>query len=179
MVNGVTSLGFNRLRLDEIVTELNAELRLIFGDNMNLEPESPDGQIVGIVAKALADLWEAAEASYNAASPLTATGAALSRLTLLGGIQRKQATATRVVLSLTGTPGAVIPAGSQAGQPDGALVTILDPVTLSAGGTASTFAYAASTGPIAIDAGTVTNIESPVAGWDLSLIHISEPTRPY
>ena len=163
---GITDQGFNRKRLDVIVNELEAELKLIFGEDLNVAAESPDGQMIGVFSKALADLYEIAELAYLSTSPLTATGIALTRLAAIGGIERKQATASTITLTITGDVGTVIPVGSQAKQPDAELIFSTDAeVTLGPSGTTTVAATGDLTGPIPALSNTVTNIESPVAGW--------------
>jgi hypothetical protein len=44
---GISSEGFKRKRLDQLLEELNSEVKSIFGDNFNVSPESPDGQVNG------------------------------------------------------------------------------------------------------------------------------------
>jgi hypothetical protein len=52
---GVTSTGFERKTLTEILAELRVELRATIDPNLVLSTESPEGQLVGIVANALAE----------------------------------------------------------------------------------------------------------------------------
>jgi len=117
MSYGVTETGFVRKRLPEIKAGLEAELRARFGE-INTEPDSVFGQIIGVLSKASADEWEAMEAVYNAFYPATATGVSLDNAADLVGVNRIEATNTRVTLNLTGTPGTTIPAGSQATIPE-------------------------------------------------------------
>ena len=85
---GITPEGFNRKRLDQLLNELNDEVKSIFGDNFNVSPESPDGQVNGTISESNANLWEIAEESYNAFNPSAATGVTLSNLVQLNGITR-------------------------------------------------------------------------------------------
>jgi uncharacterized phage protein gp47/JayE len=163
---GITETGFNRKRLDVILEELNNEVRAILGENANLSPESPDGQINGVLSESFANLWEIGQAAYNSFNPSAATGAALSNLVQLNGITRLAASASFVDLFLTGTPGAFIPAGSLvsgAGVPV-FFQTVTD-VTLDGSGEGVTEAIAQQTGPIIANAGTLVNIETPITGW--------------
>lgn len=63
---GISAEGFKRKRLDQLLAELNDEVKSIFGDNFNVSPESPDGQVNGTISESNANLWEIAEESYNA-----------------------------------------------------------------------------------------------------------------
>lgn len=134
MAYGVTDTGFIRKRLPVIKSEMEAELRERFGE-INTEPDSVFGQIVGVLSKREADLWEGAEAVYNAFYPATATGASLDNVADIVGVNRLAATNTRVTLDLTGAPGATVPAGSQATVPEtGAVFATIaaTPLTASA-----------------------------------------------
>ncbi len=165
--HGVSDTGFKRKRLNLLLDELNSEVKAIFGDNFNVSPESPDGQINGVVSESNANLWELAEEAYNAFNPKAATGATLSNLVQLNGITRLPATKTRAQLSLTGDSGTVIPAGSLVSTVDtGDQLATEVSVTLDGGGNATVFASAVEFGPITMLAGTITEIENPVTGWN-------------
>lgn len=65
MSYGVTENGFVKKPYEIIVEELNAKYMEIFGNSINLAPESPQGQLVAITAEAIYDTWEMAEAIYG------------------------------------------------------------------------------------------------------------------
>lgn len=163
---GVSSTGFNRKRLDLLLEEINAEMKSVFGDNLNVSPESPDGQVNGVVSESNANLWEIAEEAFNAFNPSAANGVALSNLVQLNGITRSAATSSRANLTLTGTTGVTVPAGSLVSTSDtGDQFSTEEDVTF-VGGTVNVFASAVVTGPINAVAGTLTVIDTPITGWD-------------
>jgi uncharacterized phage protein gp47/JayE len=163
---GISSEGFKRKRLDQLLEELNSEVKSIFGDNFNVSPESPDGQINGTISESNANLWEIAEESYNAFNPSAATGVTLSNLVQLNGITRLPATPSRVQLSLTGTAGTIIPIGSLVSTSDTSDQFSTEvQITLDGAGNGSVFANAVNTGPISALSGTVTEIDTPITGW--------------
>lgn len=163
---GISSEGFKRKRLDQLLEELNDEVKAIFGDNFNVSPESPDGQINGVISESNANLWEIAEDSYNAFNPSAATGNTLSNLVQLNGITRLPATSSRAQLTLTGTAGTTIPAGSLISTNDtGDQFSTEADVTLDGAGNGSVFANAVNTGPITALADTITEIDTPITGW--------------
>lgn len=164
---GVSDTGFKRKRLNQLLDELNSEVKAIFGDNFNVSPESPDGQINGVVSESNANLWELAEEAYNAFNPNASSGVSLSNLVQLNGITRLPATASTVELTVTGTSGTLIPQGSLVSDTDGIVTFSTDSnVTIPTGGSTSVQATATVTGPLVALAGTVTEIDSPVSGWD-------------
>jgi len=164
---GISSTGFKRKRLDLLLQELNAEVKTIFGDNFNVSPESPDGQINGVISESNANLWELAEEAYNAFNPKAASGASLSNLVQLNKINRLLPTRSRVELSLTGDSGTVIVAGSLVSTSDtGDTLSTNDSVTIDGAGNAVVQATALEFGPISMLAGTIIQIETPLSGWD-------------
>ena len=163
---GVSSTGFNRKRLNQLLDELNSEVKSIFGENFNVSPESPDGQINGVISESNANLWEIAEEAYNAFNPKAAAGTTLSNLVQLNGITRLAATRSHVELTLTGDSGTVIPEGSLISTSDtGDELSTDVSVTIDGTGNAIVQATALEFGPITMLAGTITEIDSPVTGW--------------
>lgn len=163
---GLSSKGFRRKPLDVILDELNAQLRASFGDNFNTNPESPDGQIIGVIAEALANLWEVSEQSYNSFNPSGVTGATQDNLYQLNNVFRLEAKESRVELTLTGVAGTNIIAGSFVSTTDKSLTFATEiAAVIGGGGSVTVFASATETGPFAALAGTVTQIDSPITGW--------------
>jgi len=166
MSEGVTSEGFVRKELTDILTDKEDALRSVFGEELNLAPESPDGQVAGLLAASDNDLWLLAEAVYNAFNPAAASGATLDNLVALNGISRLAASGSLVTLTCTGTNGTTIPIGSTV-KASGSEIEweTLAEVAIS-GGTVDVLAQATTTGPSVGLAGTLTTIATPVAGWD-------------
>lgn len=50
--------GLQVKTFDEILQELKDGLRAIYGNDINLDQNSPDGQMVGIIAQVATDLRE-------------------------------------------------------------------------------------------------------------------------
>lgn len=163
---GIDATGFTTKRLDEIIAETTADFKSTFGDNLNVTPESPDGQIIGTVSGSQSDLWEIAEGAYNAFNPSAATGNTLSDLVQINGITRQSASASTVTLTLTGTNGTIIPAGSQVSTADQSVSFTTDTlVTIPVSTTIDVSATATATGPIPAVAATITVIDTPITGW--------------
>ncbi len=111
MIFGVTLTGFNIKRLENIRAEIDADLKSIYGDGVNLEPESPLGQHAGTFADREASLWEKLEELYNAAYPNTAQGVALDEVVSITAIARLGARKSTVTVRVDGTPGTLVPVG--------------------------------------------------------------------
>jgi len=164
---GISETGFKRKRLDLLLEELNAEMKAVFGDNFNVSPESPDGQINGVISESNANLWELVEEAHNSYNPSAATGVSLSNVVQFNGITRLPATPSRVQLTLSGNAGLLIPVGSLVSTSDSSaqFSTEID-VTLDGIGNGVVFANAVDSGPVAALAGTITVIDTPLTGWD-------------
>lgn len=167
MSYGVIPSGFVPKTLPTIKAEIEASLRATFGPGVNLLPQSNLGQLVGILAEREAEVWQLAEGVYHAATPDGAAGVALDLVAALTGTVRKPPSLSRVYATITGTGGTVLPAGrvvSVSGT--GARFVTASPVTIPVGGTLAGVEFVAEeSGPTPVYAGTLTQIETPVAGW--------------
>lgn len=164
---GVLATGFSAKTLTEIRSELEAAFRTTFGSGIETHPASFYGQIIGIMAERLAEGWDLAEAVWSAFDPDTASGASLDALAALTGTLREPARKSRATLTLTGTAGTAVPAGrvvSVVGT--GTRFATLTDVVLASNGTATVDAESEEYGPFVANAGTLTEIQTPVAGWD-------------
>ena len=108
---GVTEQGFTVKSAAEITADLNAKFVGTFGSQFDTSAESPDGQLIGVVAKLLEDVWQQAEGAYNAYSPSNAYGVGLDKVAEINGITRITNLPTSVAITFSGTAGTVVPAG--------------------------------------------------------------------
>ena len=163
MAFGLTPLGLFPRRLEDVKADLEDALKEALGQNIQLDATSVLGQIVGVMSERYADLWEELEAVYAQSYLAGAAGAALDDLLALGAITREPATFSEVVLTLTGTGGTVVPAGSIVADPvlDVEWTTLADATI----GTDNPTARPSATGPVRGLAGTITEIRTPVANW--------------
>ena len=108
---GVTEQGFTTKSAAEITADLDAKFVGTFGSQFDTSAESPDGQLIGVVAKLLGDVWQQAEGAYNAYSPSNAYGVGLDKVAEINGITRITNLPTSVAITFSGTAGTVVPAG--------------------------------------------------------------------
>lgn len=120
----VTATGFIKKTLVEIKSELEASFQEIFGPEIDLDPRGPAGQLIGLMAKREADLWDGAEEIYTSRNPNQATGTSLDGIVAENGIERLDPTASVVedVLLYTEALTLPVPAGSKV-RPDGSDLT--------------------------------------------------------
>lgn len=164
MAFGLTVDGFERKRLADIKAEIEASLKLAFGDNISLIPQSVFGQIIGVLSERESLEWETLENVYNSFYPSTATGNSLSELVLLNAIQRQDATKSTVTVQLTGTDGTIVTAGSIISTSDTQTQFTIDSDT-TISGTTNAAATAVEFGEKIALSGTLTVIDTPIAGW--------------
>lgn len=136
---GLTSTGITIKDVDEILSDIEGSQTASIDPELNVNADSVLGQLNGIYAAALAELWELVEEVYQSAYPDTASGQSLSYIGALTGTIRRAATKTEINIDLVGTASQTIPAGIQAhpdGDPD-SLFELDANVLLSGGGTGS------------------------------------------
>lgn len=114
---GVTSTGFVPATIDEIVAFFNAAWRTVFGAGVNVDPQSRNGQEIGIIAEQLGEVWQAGESIAQLFNPNGAVDAGLDNLCAITGTTRAPASKSQATLALTGTPATVVGTGKIASIP--------------------------------------------------------------
>lgn len=148
-------------------TEVENEYKAVFGQDLVVTPNTPQGVLITAETTARANVVRNNAALANQINPNLAGGVFLDAIWALTGGQRIAATASVVPsVSLLGLAGTFIPAGSQASLADGTLFASVSDVTLDGGGNGSVDFQAVSTGPLAAEVGTLTQIVTAVLGWD-------------
>jgi len=111
MTFGLSPLGFRAKRLADLKQDLENAFIAEFGD-INIAPQSVFGQIIGVMAKPLADVWENLQDVYLSQYPNSAEGAALDNVVQYNGLTRTPAARTAVTVIVSGNESTLIPAGS-------------------------------------------------------------------
>ena len=167
--HGVTPEGFNRKTLEEIKADIEAELRATIGESLNVSAATPIGQIIGIFATKLSEIWEAVEAAYGNFDPAAASDRALDNLASITGTKRKQATKSAVDctvaldLGFSAQPGQMV--ASVEGNPR-ARFENRDVVTRAGAPFVSAVFVAQEPGPVQALARTLNVIAEPLDGWN-------------
>lgn len=94
MANTLDASGLTTKTLAEVTSELNTAFETAYGADINLDPSTPDGQIIGIFAQAVVDTLELLTNIYNSFDPDLAVGTTLDERLALNGIQRQAGTHT-------------------------------------------------------------------------------------
>lgn len=95
--------GLQLKTFDVILDELKEKMKAIYGDDINVETNSPDGQMLNIFAQAGTDIREVVQRIYDILDLDNATGINLDRACALIGIWRKAGTRTITPITITTT----------------------------------------------------------------------------
>ena len=147
---------------------LLSSYRSIFGEDVYTGEDSQDYQMMSVFARSLDDMTSVVVDSYNARNPNYATGNSLDILAQLIGISRSRATYSAVYLTLTGSAGVVIAAGSRGiDSENGYLWALEESVTLDENGEATNCrAICETAGAITVSTSASWDIYIPQIGWD-------------
>lgn len=168
--NYVDITGLHTQALADIQTSLETQWKDIYGQDVNLDANSPDAQMLNIFAQSKADMLDTITQVYNSFNPNLAQGVVLDQRCALNGIIRKGATYTTTNVSVTAdrtvtlqgldtTPAAPFTVADSAGNKFYLAAT----VTIGSGTTSLLF-RAATAGLIATTIGTITTIVTVTLG---------------
>ena len=101
MPNSFDSYGLQTLTQSEIVEQLTKDFKEIYGEDINVDSNSPDGQLINIFAQILMDQYELLSQVYTSFDPDQAIGTVLDQRCAINGIQRKAGTYTYVSIDVT------------------------------------------------------------------------------
>ena len=101
MSNIVNANGISIQSLDEILTDLTNGYKNIYGDDANVDPDSPDGQMLNIYALSKKDVLDLIVSVYNNFNPDNAIGRSLDARCAINGIVRRGGTFTFTPIEVT------------------------------------------------------------------------------
>ena len=164
LIATITDKGVLAPTYSEVLTELQKKFRAIYGQDINLDNDTADGQWLGIVASAINDANAALTASYTGYAPSTASGTALSSIVRTNGISRNRASFSSVDLRCIGQAGSTISGGIVEDE-NGNRWKLPETVVLTPQGEITVTAICSKEGAIEALPGTVTKIMTPTLGW--------------
>lgn len=185
--NQITAAGIQTQTYDEIVEQLkNGDSTVpgfftIYGSDINLDSNTPDGQEIGIFALSKKDLLNLATAIWQSKDPNQAVGVDLDACFAYCGISRKGGSYTTVYVTVTATAATTIYGTDQTSNDvfqvqdaSGTTYSLLTTTTLSVGTTSLLF-KCNSVGYVTADAGTLTTITTPTYG----VSSVTNPSSAY
>ena len=94
MPNNLDNTGLTTDSLAEIISDLTEGMQEIYGSDINIESNSPDGQFININALAARDILSLLENVYNSFDPDQAQGVVLDQRVAINNIERNGASYT-------------------------------------------------------------------------------------
>lgn len=161
----ITDQGITGTSLNDYLADINTRTLAIDPD-WNIDPDTPDGQRIGIEAEMLANLDEGIVAAYRAKDPDSATGEALRNIGKISGVAIRDATYSVAPITITGPAGTVLPANSQIrSKVDNNLWLTTAAIVIGVSQSATGFATCVTPGRVLAAAGELTVIGTPYPGW--------------
>ena len=167
-----TPNGFKPKRLADVLESLTTKIQSIQDPATGENPfvnETADGilaQLTSIIAEEISIAWEQAYLASVQYDPLYSSGAALRGLVQLNGITPSYGSPTQIPMTLGGSAGVVVPAGSRIANVEGTEVyQTVDAVTIGQNGSVNVNAICTEKGPKDPAEGTIISIQTPVFGW--------------
>lgn len=136
----------------------------IYGADVYLEPDSQDGQFLGILSQAFYDLAALGASVTNSFSPTSAQGVGLARNVKINGLEKQVPSRSTVELTIVGQAATVL---TNAVVQDTLQQKwdIPSPTTIPDSGTITVTGVAQVDGAVTADPNTVTAIFTPTLGW--------------
>jgi uncharacterized phage protein gp47/JayE len=160
----IDETGIHTPEYQEILDDLKARWREIFGADLYLEADSQEGEMLQIFALGLYDAYQFSAAAYQGFSPQTAQGMGLSRMVKINGIRRRAATKSYADVRIVGVAGTEI-IGGIAEDAAGRKWNLPPIVTIPYEGETIVTVTAQETGAIRAQAGEINKIATPTRGW--------------
>ena len=156
---GLTSGGFVPETYEDIKGRIEAKLDVI-NPGFDFSPDSPDGQMIGIMTYEIFQAWNELNNVYNSYNPQLAIGAGLRNIGLITGLPYGFAQRSSATLEVTGTAGTIIPVRTFLVDAEGNEFYTTFETTVPA----NLQVLARVSGVIPVPAGTVTTLQVPIAG---------------
>ncbi|PWF25067.1 baseplate J/gp47 family protein [Corticimicrobacter populi] len=144
-----------------------AEFRAVFGDNMPVDPATPQGALITRITEERDAIARNNAELANQINPSLSGGVFLDSLVALTGGQRRSSVRSLIVGAvLGGVPGTNVPAGSIAETEQGEQFELVSTVVLSSAGVATGNLRALQDGEIVVPPGGLNTVASSVLGWE-------------
>mgnify|MGYP003455261689 FL=1 len=166
--------GFSADSVSDVRAQVAAEWKSAFRKDgtpeLNTAPETPAGQIIDSQTASITQKDSELLYLANMLNPLKATGIFQDALAEIYFLQRKPAIPSSAVIKCTGLPGTVIPVSAQVmSTADDTVWQNTETQTIGADGTCECVFECQSAGLIPAAAGTLSRINTMVAGWDTAV----------
>ena len=184
---GVELTGFVKKTLDEIRTEVQAELDTNVAPleglpSLNYQADSVVGNVVDILADKLREQWDVQESTYGSFNAGTASGQSLNNLLSLLGFSRNLGEQSEAMGFVNLDGGATIAAGAQMSQSSSderwELAAAVSNLAANRDKIAATF-RSVEFDSIFGSTGTIDTIETPTTGWSAKALQTTPILEDY
>ena len=113
--NSLGAAGLTIQTLADIISEIldgapgYPGLKAIYGADINVDPNSPDGQVVNLYAQGKIDVLEMLQSIYDSFDPDQAVGVALDERCAINGVAREPGTYTQQYVMVTAAQAVTLP----------------------------------------------------------------------
>lgn len=169
MPNQLDANGLQINSVSDIVANVTAALQAVYGPDINVSPNSPDGQLINIFAQAVEDMLETLLDTYNMFFVDAAYGVMLDQLVALNGLARNNGSYTQVYIQVTATQAMTLP-GMDTTTPftvsddAGNSYELVTSYAFGAAGTVTLLFEAALLGQVQVLPNTINNIVTTTQG---------------
>lgn len=170
MPNTLDANGLIVATTDEIAADLAVALKAVYGEDINLDSESPDGQMVGIYAQADSDALDLLVDIYNMFDVDSAYGIGLQRLVSINGMTIKPGSFTTTPVNITTDRAITLPGLDQSTvapyqvQDANTVWTLISSFVFGSADTQALVFQASEMGPITPLPNTITIQATPLVG---------------
>lgn len=158
--------GITAPLFEEVLLWLQQQYRSIYGNDIDIAPDTQDGQWIAVTAAAIHEANQTVVSTYQAYSPTFAQGVGLSSVVKINGIRRLIATHSTALVRCIGTAGTDISntvvtdnlnQNSRWNLPPDVIIPEAGEITVTVTN--------AVVGAIRAESHTITHILTPVPGW--------------
>lgn len=161
----VDEQGIHAPNFDKILEWYHKQYRAVYGEDINLDNSTQDGQWVAIQAQAINACNQAMVAVFNSFSPAKAIGEALSSNVKINGISRMGATHSTCDVIVSGDRGTFIENGIVRDKDNKHNWRLPERVSIPEGEEITVMATCEESGTVYAAPNTLTKIMTPTKGW--------------
>lgn len=163
----ITYQGITVPQATAIRTGVLTDYNVAFGGNLNVTSSAtPQAHLADNLTQNITDANAAVSAVIAGVDPATSEGRMQDAIGRIYFLSRKGATSSVVLATVTGQPGAILPAGSLARDVNGLYWASSGSVTFPIGGVASVQFACTAPGPVQLGIGELNRIAQASPGWD-------------
>lgn len=162
----ITDSGVITSDTSSLKTDVQNEFKELFGSALDMTASTPQGRLIELLTTERAFVLNLCASLANQVNLNSASGQYLDAIASFFGVSRIGATRTRVLASVTGVGGTVIPAGSLVKNAEGYVFYFENDCVIQSNGQATGYVLSQDTGAIPCPINTLTTIISQVVGWE-------------